>query len=447
MVSTMIGIGVFIRPASMVQDVGSVPLLLLAWLVGGLISLVLALCYAELAAAMPEAGGEYVYLRAAFGELPGFMFGWMRFVVGAGITAALSVGVAVFLSDLLPLQGWWWHEQWHLGSYQWQVRLGPKDLVSLGVIAMLATANCVRVSAAGTVQVVFAAIKVSVLSALILGAAAFAFYGNTRLAVFGPSNANTTPAGFPSATLAALFAYNGWGSVTMVAGEVRDTGRRLARNIAMGVGIVMLLYLLLNTAFAIVLPLAEFANANSTAYPDAPSVGAKIALAVFGSRVATMMSLIFALSAAGTIHASLLTIPRIFFSMARDGLFFSIFARVNPRSGVPRSSVILFSLWVALLALIGGFDRLTSMAIFAIVLFYALNIIGLFVLRFRWPARELPYRVPGYPFVPLIALAVVSWILFKVVVRGAPEAMAALVLLLIGVPVYGLFRWHRRSGV
>ena len=137
----MIGIGVFILPASMVQEVASVPLLLLAWLVGGLVSLVLALCYAELATSMPKAGGEYVYLRTAFGELPAFMFGWMRFVVGAGTAAALSVGVAVFLSDLLPLQGQWWHGQWAVGSHQWQVQLGPKDFVSLGVIGILATAN------------------------------------------------------------------------------------------------------------------------------------------------------------------------------------------------------------------------------------------------------------------------------------------------------------------
>ena len=304
-----------------------------------------------------------------------------------------------------------------------------------------------RVWASGSVQVAFAVLKVSVLGALILGGAAFAFYGNTRLAAAGTANHIATPAGFPSATLTALLAYNGWVSVTMVAGEVRDTGRRLARNIVISVGTVMLLYLLINMAFVIVLPLSEFSNANSTAYPSASSVGAKVALAVFGSRVAAMISLIFALSAAGTLHAILLGVPRIFFSMARDGLSFPMFARVSSRSGVPRTSVILFSLWIALLALVGGFNRLASMAIFAIVLFYALNIVGLFILRFRWPGRELPYRVPGFPFVPLVALAVVSWILFKVVMRGAPEALAALALLAIGLPVYGLFRWHRRRAM
>ena len=441
----MIGTGVFIRPASMVQDVGSVPLLLLAWLAGGLISLVLALCYAELATSMPEAGGEYIYLRAAFGELPAFMFGWMRFVVGAGISAALSVGVAVFLSDLLPLQGHWWQGQWHLGSHHGLAQWGPKDLMSLGVIGLLAAANCIRVSAAGTVQVAFAAIKVTALAALIAGAAAFVLHGSSRLTVADVAIPGGTLAGFPTAILTALFGYNGWVGVTMIAGEVRDTGRPLARSIAIGVGIVMALYLLLNLAFAGVLPLAEFANASSAAHPDAPSVGVKLARAVFGSPLAAMMSLIFALSAAGTLHAHLLTIPRIFYSMAQDGLFFPIFARVNPHSSVPRSAVVLFSLWVALLALIGGYDRLTSMAIFAIVLFYALNVVGLLVLRRRRPGRERPYRVPGYPLLPLIALAVVSWILFRVVMRGAPEALAALTLLLLGLPVYGLFRWRRRA--
>ena len=193
-VSTMIGIGVFIRPASMAQDVGSVPLLLLAWLVGGLIVLALSFCYAELATSMPDAGGEYVYLRAACGELPAFMFGWMRFVVGAGITAGLSVGVAVFLSDLVPLQGEWWAWQLHLGSHRWQTQFGPKNLVSLGTIGVLAAANCVRVSAAGTVQVAFAVLKVSILTALILGAASYVFRGHSQLAAIGLSSHSSTPA-------------------------------------------------------------------------------------------------------------------------------------------------------------------------------------------------------------------------------------------------------------
>lgn len=442
-VSSMIGTGVFIRPASMMQDVGSTSLLLSAWLFGGVISLVLALCYAELATSMPEAGGEYVFLRAAFGELPAFMFGWMRFVVGAGIQAALAVGIAVFLSDLMPHQNPWWQWNMHLGAHHWPVRFGPKDVISISAIGLLAAANCVRVSAVGTVQAIFATLKVCVPTIIILGALAYLVQGHTRPPVPGPTGQDVKLIGFPSATLAALFAYNGWVGVTMIAGEVRNTGRRFARNIALGVGAVVLLYLLLNIAYVSVLPLTDFVSANSGAYPNAPSVGAKAVREIFGSGVATVTSLIFAVLAAGTLHANLLTIPRVFFSMAKDGLFFPAFARVHSQNGVPRIAVILFSLWIAVLALVGGFDRLTSMATFAVVLFYALNVVGLFVLRARFPAIKRPFCVPGYPYLPLAALVVVAWILYRIVARGAPDALAALVLLAIGLPVYGLFRWHR----
>ncbi|MFZ1907357.1 MAG: amino acid permease [Steroidobacteraceae bacterium] len=438
-VSAMIGVGIFIRSASMMQGVGTAPLLVIAWIAGGLLTLAGALSYAELCTLMPRAGGEYVFLREAFGGRVAFLFGWMRFVVGAGLTAAIAVGVATFLADAFSLSGAWWQSSMRVFGFQWQLEWGPRQVISLSAIAVLAGLNCRSVTTSGNTQSVFAGFKVAVLFVLIVSAA-LASHSPGVVQPTTTSSTSVAHGGFALAVLGALQAYNGWVFVAMMSGEVADFRRNYARDIIVGTLIVIALYVLINIGYVKVLSVSEISLSNSAAHPDAQSVGAKLARVLFGSSAGAVMAVAFAVSALGALHCSLLSIPRIFYAMARDGLFPRAFACVDRRTSVPRTAIVCFAIWVAVLTLIGGYDRLGNMAIFAAYLFYCCNVVGLMVLRRRWPNAKRPFAVPAYPWIPLAFLLGSLAMLAATVARGAPEVIAALGLLALGLPVYGMFR-------
>jgi basic amino acid/polyamine antiporter, APA family len=439
-VSSIVGTGIFIRSASMMQDVGAAPLLVVAWIGAGLLSLAGALSYAELSTLMPRAGGEYVFLREAFGRPVAFLFGWMRFVVGAGIFAAVAVGVATFLADAFSLSAPWSQTSPRIFHFQWQLEWGPRQVIALCAIGILAALNCRNVRASGTTQAMFAGFKIAVLLVLIV-AALLATYsrGAVRPAV---ATSVTTGAygGFALAVLAALQAYNGWVYVTMLAGEVADFGRNYARSIIAGTLIVITLYVLVNIGYVTLLSPSGIASSNSAAHPEALSVGAKLARVLFGSSAGALMSVTFAVSGLGALHCALLSSPRIFYAMARDGLFFRALAQLDRRTSAPRAAVAYYSVWAAVLTLLGGYDRLSNMAIFGFYLFYCCNVIALMVLRRRWPDSERPFSVPGYPWIPLAFLLASLAMLAATIVRGAPEVIWALALLTLGLPAYLLFR-------
>lgn len=438
-VSSIIGTGIFIRSASMMQDVVTAPLLVVCWITAGLLSLAGALSYAELCTLMPRAGGEYVFLREAFGRPVAFFFGWMRFVVGAGITAGVAVAVATFLADALSLSAPWSQISLRLFQVQWQLDWGPRQIIAVAAIGILAAANCRNVRASGTTQSMFAGFKVAVLLVLIVSALLAAL---SRGVLPPEATTATTDAygGFALAILAALVAYNGWVSATMVAGEVADFGRNYARDIIIGTLIVITLYVLVNIGYVALLSPSEIASSNSTAHPQAPAVGLKLARALFGSPAGAVMSVAFAISGLGALHCQLLSVPRIFYAMARDGLFFRAFAQLNRQTSVPRTAIVYYAVWAAILTLLGGFDRLSNMAIFGFYLFYCCNVIALMVLRRRWPDAERPFAVPGYPWIPLAFLLASLAMLAATIIRGASEVIWALVLLTLGLPAYLLFR-------
>lgn len=438
-VSSTIGVGIFIRSASMMQDVGTGPLLVVAWIAGGLLTLAGTLSYGELCTLMPRAGGECVFLNEAFGARVAFLFGWMRFLVGAGLSAAVAVGVATFLADAFPLSGPWWQSSMQIFRFQWHLEWGPRQIISLAAVGALTALNCRRVRSSGTTQALFAGFKVAVL--FVLGVSAVLARHSLDVA---PSVATSdTPVahgGFALAVLAALQAYNGWVFVAMLAGEVADFRRNYARNIIIGTLIVIALYVLVNIGYVTVLSVSDIASSNSAAHPDAQSVGAKFAQVLFGSSAGTIMSIAFAVSALGALHCTFLSIPRIFYAMAQDGLFPRILSHVDRRTSVPRNAIICYAVWVAILTLIGGYDRLGNMAIFGVYLFYCCNVIGLMVLRRRWPNAERPFAVPGYPWIPLTFLLASFAVLAVSVIRGAPEVIAALGVIALGLPAYAVFR-------
>jgi basic amino acid/polyamine antiporter, APA family len=439
-VSSIIGTGIFIRSASMMQDVAAAPVLVVAWIAAGLLSLAGALSYAELCTLMPRAGGEYVFLREAFGRPVAFLLGWMRFVVGAGITAALAVGVATFLADAFSFSAAWSHTSLRIFRFQWQLDWGPRQIIALSAIGMLAALNCRNVRASGTTQSMFAGFKIAVLLVLIIAALLTTYSRGAVRPEVATSVAAGVYGGFALAILAALQAYNGWVTVTMLAGEVADFGRNYARSIIAGTLIVITLYVLLNVSYVALLSPSEIASSNSTAHPEAPSVGMKLARVLFGSSAGALMSVTFAVSALGALHCNLLSVPRIFYAMARDGLFFRAFAHLDRRTSVPRAAIAYYSVWAAILTLLGGFDQLSNMAIFGFYLFYCCNVIALMVLRWRWANAERPFVVPGYPWTPLAFLLASVSMLAAAIFHGAPEVIWTLVLLALGGPAYLVFR-------
>lgn len=439
-VSSIVGTGIFIRSASMMQDIGTAPLLMAAWVLAGLLTLAGALSYAELCTLMPRAGGEYVFLRETFGAPAAFLFGWMRFAVGGGMTAAMAVGAATFLADAFSLPAAWWQASLPIFGFHVQLDWGPRQLIALCAIGTFAALNCRSVRASGTTQSVFAEFKVAVLLVLIV-AAALTIYSRSIVRPEMVTSATAgTSGGLALAILAALQAYNGFVFAAMLGGEVANFGRKYARDIIIGTGIVIVLYVLINIGYVMLLTPPEIASSNSAAHPEALTVGAKLARVLFGSWAGAVMSVAFAISALGALHCNLLSVPRIFYAMARDGLFFRALARLDRRTAIPRAAVLSYSVWTVMLALLGGFDRLSNMAVFSYYLFYCANVVALMLLRRRRPDAERPFKVPGYPWTPLAFLLASVSVLVATTMHGSPEVIWALALLALGLPAYLVFR-------
>jgi len=442
-VGIIIGTGIFLKTASMAQAVGTPALVLGAWVVAGFVAMLGALCFAELGALLPHAGGEYVYLRAAYGEIPGFLFACNAFVLGGAAVAAYGAAVAIFISDIHPLGHEWFTRSVHLFGMEYHLSFGARQLVAVASIAVFAAINCAGVMLGGRVQALLTAAKV----VAILGVAAGVFlFGSTRAVDNLSAPAGTASgglAGFGAALFAALWAYSGWQFLPMAASEVRDPQRNLPRAIVGGALLVLGLYLIINTAYLYALPFWQVASANSTAYPESPSVAARAVQTFLGGRAAPVATLIFLVSTVGSLNGVILSAARVPYAAARDGLFFAAFGRLAPRSRVPVISLLLLALWGALLAVSGTFDQLTNMAVMSFALFWIPVSLAVIVLRRKLPLAPRPYRVPGYPLVPLLFALVMVWIVLSALRSAPKESLATVALILLGLPLYPLFRRRR----
>ncbi len=439
-VGITIGTGVFLKSAAMAQAVGTPALVLGAWVAAGLVALLGALCFSELGAMLPDAGGEYVYLRAAFGEVPGFLYGCNSFVLGGASIAAYGAAVAIFVSDIHSFgQDWFTHTFHLLGStFTWQ--FGARQLVAMGVIAVFAAINCAGVMLGGRVQTVLTVAKVLAILGVVVGVFAFSGTHDAANLAAEPHTATGGFAGFGAAMFAALWAYSGWQYLPMAASEVKEPQRNLPRAIIGGTLLVLAIYLAVNSAYLYALPFWQVASSNSTAYPDAPSVAARAVQTFLGSRAAAVASLIFLLSTVGSLNGTILTRARVSYAAARDGLFFAPFARLNPHTRVPLTSLVLLSIWGAVLAASGTFDQLTNMAVMSYALFWIPVTLAVIVLRRRRPAAPRPFRVPGYPLVPVIVALIMVWIVVSALLTTPREAIATIVLILLALPLYPFFR-------
>ncbi|HTG98712.1 MAG TPA: amino acid permease [Vicinamibacterales bacterium] len=440
-VGTVIGTGVFIKTAIMAQDTGSASTVLLAWVAAGVLSMCGALTYAELGAMLPHAGGEYVYLRHAYGELAAFLFGWMRFVVGGtGSIAILGVGFATFLSAIVPITSVWASSQFVLLGQTIDWQFGSKQLVAVAAIMFFAVINCLTVVVGGRVQSLLTVLKLGGIAAVVLGVF---FKSNTadwsHLAATDTANSSGAAA-FGLAMLAALWAYDGWNNMPMAAGEVKDPGRNVPIALIGGMAVVTLIYCIANLAYFYALPFSDVLTSNSTRYRDALPVATKAAQTVFGESGGRLISLAFIFSALGALNGSTLTGARVPYAMARDGVFFSRVALLSHRTRVPVYALLLQAVWASVLAISGTFDQLSDYVIFASWIFYGLVTSSVFVLRRKMPDAPRPYKTLGYPIVPLVFVLVAAWLVINTLVNRPVESIAGLILIALGLPIYLYYR-------
>lgn len=416
-IGIVIGSGIFVLPNLIARSVPSAAGILAAWVISGVLSLVGALAYAELGAMLPQTGGQYVFLREAYGPLCAFVCGWtFMLAVLAGGSAWLAVTFSIYLGYFIPLTP------------------AAAKAVSIALLALLSAVNYAGVREGAWVQRVFTLLKVACLAVLI-GAAFLGTHaaGSAGLrAAAGP----VTAANFGVAMTACLMAYNGWSYVTFVAGEVRDPRRNLLRALLIGMGTVTALYLLANAAYLRVIPVAEIAATDR--------VGAEVAARTLGRIGGGFVSLAVLLSIVGAVNGCILTAARIPFAQARDGLFFARMADVHARFRTPHTAILWGGIWTAFLVLTGSYETLYTYAILAGWIFYTMTVAAVFVLRRRMPDAHRPYRMWGYPFSLWCFVGVSVWFVANAfATQPAPSAMAV-VIIVSGVAAYGI--WRKREG-
>ena len=441
-IGAVIGNGIFLKSAVMAQSVGSPGWVLAAWVVAGAVSLAGALTYGELGALLPRVGGEYVYLRRSYGDALAFLYGWTGFVVtSTGSIAAIAASFATFSASLLPMNQVWFNHAYRVFGQTIHWQFGTQQIVAIVAILFFSGVNCAGVAFAGWLQTLMTILKLAGIALIVAGA--FFFSRRATFAYFAsPAGAHGWPGltAFGTAMLAALWAYNGWNQVPMVASEIQQPARNLPRALVIGMVIVVVAYLLTNLSYFFALPYGEIANANSTAHRLALPVATKAAQTFLGSFGVPLVSVIFVISTLGTLNACVLTFARVPYAMASDGLFFDCFRHVNASARVPVVAIVLQAVWSSLLTLSGTYDQLTDYAIFAMWIFYALTTSSVFILRKKMADERRWYRTPGYPFVPAAFVVMALWLVWNTVHTRPLESTCGLVVIALGIPFYAYFR-------
>jgi basic amino acid/polyamine antiporter, APA family len=474
---SMIGSGIFIVSAGIARQVGSPGLLLVVWLATGLMTIMAALCYAELAAAMPFAGGEYIFLRESLGPMWGFLYGWATLlVIQTATIAAVAIAFANFSGVLLP---WVSSSAWILklgqfGPYAtWFGSLGPyrvglntQNLLAISSIIFLTWISTRDLRIGAVVQNIFTTAKIAALIGLTLLGFTWAtqaarsanftdFWRNAHLLELHAYQGGQQTVWVNTLTLVglamvgALFSSSAWTNVTYVAAEVKEPKRNLPLALAFGTGLVTLLYVLANLAYLKVLPLAGTAGAGSILgrgiqFADGDRVGTAVAEAIVGSSGAALVAIAVMISTFGCNNGLILAGARVYYAMAKDGLFFKSVGAVN-RHNTPWVALWVQCVWACVLCLSGTYGQLLEFLVFAVVMFYILTILGLFILRFRRPHMERPYRVFGYPVLPGLYLLIALFIEVQLLRYKPQYTWPGLAIILSGVPVYWLWQKSQKA--
>jgi APA family basic amino acid/polyamine antiporter len=435
-VGTVIGSGIFLVPKTMILQVGSPGLVFVVWIFGGLLSLAGALTYAELAAMLPEAGGEYNYLKAAYGPFWGFLYGWTQmWVAKSGSVATLATAFFYYLANFRPeLERVIGAIPVPLGENGGPLEVSAGQVFAMAVILFLGISNWFGVKVGGRIQVVVTAVKILLIGGII---AIGVFGGAASTANFstaGPVAGGA--AGFFAALVAALWAYDGWNNVSMVASEIRNPQKNLPRALIFGTGLVVVIYLLTNVAYFLVLNAGEVAGSDR--------VAAVMMQKVLGTGGGGAVSLAAMLSIFAALNGSILSGSRVPYALARDGYFFRRFASVNAAHGTPGFSILALSAWSCVLVLSGRYDQLLTLVIFPSWILYGMTAAAVIVLRRKQPDAVRPYHTLGYPVVPVLFVLVAILLLGFTLKNSPRESLLGLLLIAAGLPFYA--RWRSRAG-
>ena len=418
-IGSMIGSAIFVVPSQITRELGSSQIAIAVWFVAGIVSFLGALCFAELSAMLPQAGGQYVFLREAYGPLVGFLCGWiLLFAAQTGGISALAMGLTGYVDGIVPLSGW------------------QQRIIASFVIAALTAVNYRGIRITGRLQVVLTGIVVGMIVALIV--LGYAFHTSIKGVAALPS-AKGLPRleSFGIAVAAALWAYDGWNSIAFASGEVKRPERNLPLILLIGTSSVIGLYVGINCLYYHVLPLADIAHS--------PRVAADVATRILGPRGSTLVSLVIVIAAFGSANVSVLGGARVYYAMASDGLFFSWCAAVHPRFRTPHLALLAQAVWATVLVCLASYEELLTYTVFVAWAFYALAACALIVLRHKHPDWSRPYRVFGYPWTPVIFVVVATIFVLNIFLSKPAESACGCLLVALGVPVYYFWRKHRDS--
>lgn len=434
-VANVIGVGIYTTPGFLARDLGSPFAVLAIWVIGAILALAGALSYSELGAAFPEAGGEYIYLREAFGSLWGYLSGWTSFFIGfSAPVGAAAIGFAAYLAHFAP--------QLSPGNVLWSVRLGPLavhlsagQMVALSAVWALSFAHITGMRRGGQLQVLLTAGKVASIAALIvlglwLGQGSWGNFQSGPQGLLPPGALRNSAISL----IFVLFSYSGWNAAAYIAGEVRQPHRTLPVALLAGTGIVTVFYIGLNVLFLYGLGIGGMSGVLQ--------VGEKASLALFGPVATHLVAAMMALSILASASAMIVAGPRVYFAMASDGLFPKRLAGIHAQYGSPAASIVLQGLWTSVLILTGTFEALIVYSGFVLVFFSALAVAALIALRMRRPELPRPFRVPFYPWTPLLFIAFSIWILIYTLAGRPVESSLGILTVLLGLPLY--YFWRRK---
>jgi basic amino acid/polyamine antiporter, APA family len=470
---SMIGSGIFIVSSKIAREVDSPALLIGAWVVTGFLTIVGALSYGELAAMMPRAGGQYVYLREALGPLWGFLYGWTLFlVIQTGTIAAVGVAFGKFLGVFFPsisssnwIVHFWKMPPLRLGPMtlgDMDVGINTQNLIAILVVVTLSVINVFGVKTGALIQNVFTIAKASALFGLVVLGIFFGrnpqalavnfnghFWRNAGLGTMhdiGGGVLVSTLTVLAIAQVGSLFSADAWNNVTFTAGEVKNPSRNLPLSLVLGTGVVIALYIACNFVYLNVLPLDGNASRvtileRGIKFATEERVGTAVMTQMLGPIGGLLMAVAILLSSFGCANGLILAGARVYYAMAKDRLFFGSVAKLHPTYKTPVVSLMVQMVWTCVLCVSGSYGQLLDYIIFAVLVFYILTILGLFVLRHTHPAAERPYRAIGYPVLPAVYI-VMALFIDVVLLRYTPQyTWPGLIIVLLGIPVYYL--WSR----
>jgi len=428
----MIGTGIFISTGAIAETLPSPGGVLLVWLFGGLLALAGALTCAELATSLPYAGGDYIYIREAYGRLMGFLSGWSSFLVTfSGAIAFLSVILNGFMSFFFPILG---SEDiiFSLALPLIPITVKMGTLFSIAMVLLLSGLHCLGVRQGTLTQNILTILKIGALLGIILLGV---FFGNGNASHFQPLfdwEKITNSSLFGAAFIPVIFAYSGWNAVTYIAGEVKDPDRNLPRALMYGVSIVIVLYLAINAVYIYAVPVTEMKGALR--------MSEVATTALFGYQTSAWITAIITVSILGALNVVTMIGPRIYYAMAKDGVFFERLTYIHPNFGTPTKAILLQALWSCLLILTNTWGTLFTYVSVVITLFSAFTVGSVIVLRFKRPDLKRPYRLWGYPLVPILFVVVDLWIVWGSVKEKPKESLIGLFIVCLGIPAYLIWR-------